>query len=68
MKKTVVVIACAWLVVFAGCERIEKGMEGKKQAKELQEQVNKSIKEIQKTGQEATEGGEKKAGDEEKGK
>lgn len=63
MKKRVIVIACVCLAAFAGCERVEKGIEGKREAKELKEQVNKSIKELQKSGRESAPDDEKKTAD-----
>lgn len=47
MKKTAIIIACGLALSFVGCEKVEKGMEGKKQAEEFREQAEKRVKDLQ---------------------
>lgn len=59
-------LAAVFAVSLIGCEKVEKGREGIKESKELQEKINKDIQGLQKTGKEIAGEEDKKPEEKEK--
>ncbi|MGD0281914.1 MAG: hypothetical protein ABSB95_06090 [Dissulfurispiraceae bacterium] len=67
VKRTALMILCAFVLIFSGCQKkVEEGMQGIQKAKDVKEQVESKMKEVQQSDKEALEKGEKQSGEPEK--